>query len=180
MGVVQIDNKGLIRLRNQCIGYLSNEDHAVVDSSALGSYANRWLMQHGYKVDWQRGVSQKLEQEVGQTTRVRVYQLAATAPAELNRLTYDQQLRRYGGPDLKNYVCVFDGDMGTNDAKAVCDALEKKLPNGYNGEDFAMTDIIEMYDATSRKFFFVDEIGLRETSFAPQQQNAATTHKLLM
>ena len=47
MGVLNIDGEGIIHLRDRKIGYLIQQDGAIVDADALGSYANRWLMQIG-------------------------------------------------------------------------------------------------------------------------------------
>ena len=63
MGVLNIDGEGIIHLRDRKIGYLIQHDGAIVDADALGSYANRWLMQHGFRVSWEEGVMQKLNQQ---------------------------------------------------------------------------------------------------------------------
>lgn len=169
MGVVQIDKKGNIYLREQCIGFLAEQDLAVVDSDALGSFANRWLMQHGYRVNWQTGIMQKLAQTVTAAEgRVRVYQLSNNAPPVLAQMDYGQVERQYGGVDLRNYDCVYDGDLGVTDVRDAYARLTLDTPREYRGEPLSMTDIIELCGPGGSRYFFVDEIGFRNINLGNQ------------
>lgn len=169
MGVVQIDKKGNIYLREQCIGFLADRDLAVVDSEALGSFANRWLMQHGYRVNWQEGVMQKLAQTVSAADgRVRVYQLRSDTPPALAQMNCDQVEQQYGGVDLHNYDCVYDGDLGVTDVRDAYAKLTLDPPQEYCGGALSMTDIIELCGPGGSRYFFVDEIGFRKINLGNQ------------
>lgn len=64
METVRIDERDIVRLRERPIGVLTATDAAVVDADCLGSYANRWLCQHGYRIEWRSGVASLLEQHL--------------------------------------------------------------------------------------------------------------------
>ena len=168
MGVVRIE-KGFIYLRDKQIGYLADQNRAIVDQDALGSFANRWLMQHKYKVEWQAGVMQKLAQaQSPSSTRVHIYQLRDTAPAVLAQLTYDQIVQRYGGVDPRHYTPVYDGSLGTADVREVYAKLAQDPPADYHGNGLMVSDIVELTGPQGTHSYFVDEIGFREIDFGTE------------
>ena len=177
MSVVSIDAQNRIFLRKVPIGYLNEEKSAVVDFNALASYANRWLMQHGYKIEWKAGVIQELEKQLQQEpaeeeARVRIYQMEnGRTLREKRYASYDRTIERFGKIDPADYQCVFDGSLGTENLEEIFYRLNRgEKPSGYTGRSLSVSDVIELIRREESSFHFVDSYGFQEIPFEVQNQ----------
>lgn len=180
MSVVNIDKQGRIFLRKLAIGYLTDEKSAVVDTDTLGSYANRWLMQRGYKVEWKAGVILELEQQMKATPpeeeiTVRVYQMSGQTLREKGFLPYDQTIRLFGMIDPEDYHCVFEGNLRTQDLEEIFAVLNMdEKPESYNGHSLSVSDVVELVNHDGSSFHYCDSCGYQEIPFQIQQTMTET------
>lgn len=175
MSVVNIDKQGRIFLRKLAIGYLTDEKSAVVDFDTLGSYANRWLMQRGYKVEWKADVILELEQQMKaappeEEITVRVYQMSGRTLREKGFLPYDQTIQMFGMVDPEDYHCVFEGNLHIQNLEDIFAALNQdKKPENYTGHSLSMADVVELVTREGSTFHYCDRYGFQEIPFQPQQ-----------
>lgn len=51
-----------------------------------------------------------------------------------------------------NYTQVFEGNLGTNDLERIYAICRDSPPPGYRGYRMALSDVVELYDASGASF----------------------------
>ena len=49
----------------------------------------------------------------------------------------------------------------------VFSALNQKYPDGYHGRSLSISDVVELYHDTERKYYYCDTVGYAATAFSP-------------
>lgn len=153
--------KKLIRQGEIPIGYYDGET-IFLDSEFLGCGIGRELTRRGRTVRWVPGIARDLDREAPQEKirRVRVYQLKADVDPAKKFIRYAQVYQRYGGICPDDYGVVFDGQLDTDDPNELYERFNAtQLPKGYTGHRLSVSDILELYDKSASRFWYLDTEG---------------------
>lgn len=158
---MKTDEKKLIRQGEVPIGYWEGET-VFLDSEFLGCGIGRELIRRGRSVRWVPGIARELDRETPQEKirRVRVYQLKAGIDPAKKFLPYPRLYRQYGGISPEDYAVVFDGQLDTDDPNGLYERFNApQLPKGYTGHRLSVSDILELYDKSASRFWYLDTDG---------------------
>ena len=80
----------------------------------------------------------------------------------------------YQQPPASAYQLVYDGDICCpmeQDEKTVLESIfslcNNSFPEGYAGHSLSPSDVVELYDETSRRYFYCDTAGFVPVRFSP-------------
>jgi len=80
----------------------------------------------------------------------------------------------YDQPPAPEYRLIYDGYFMAPPDQTDAEVLERvfvcfndDLPEGYHGRSVSMSDVIELYDETGRRYFYCDRIGFTPVQFSP-------------
>lgn len=140
------------------------------------------LTEHEYEVYLQSDVSvsfKDLMESQRQKRYFRIYQLdlnlsenrvvpfAFQGIEKLYAAGYDQ-------PPASEYRLIYDGYFmappGQTDVEVlgrVFACFNDDLPKDYHGRSVSMSDVVELYDETGRRYFYCDHIGFTPVQFSP-------------
>lgn len=148
------------------------------DGVSLREYLG--LTEHEYEVYLQQDVSISFEHLLNSQRKerhFRIYQLelsndrilpfAFQGIEKLHAAGYDQ-------PPASEYRLIYDGYFMAPVEQTDAEALERvyscfndTLPQGYHGRSVSMSDVIELYDETGRRYFYCDHVGFAPVRFSP-------------
>ena len=148
------------------------------DGVSLREYLG--LTEHEYEVYLQQDVSISFEHLLNSQRKerhFRIYQLelrndrilpfAFQGIEKLHAAGYDQ-------PPASEYRLIYDGYFMAPVEQTDAEVLERvyscfndTLPQGYHGRSVSMSDVIELYDETGRRYFYCDHVGFAPVRFSP-------------
>lgn len=107
----------------------------------------------------------------------RIYQID---PSRVGSVPYafrsceEMQNAGYQQPAARDYNLVYDGRMTVSDGETEDEVLEKIYrrfnldhPEDYPGRSLSMSDVVELYDSGSRRYFYCDRMGFTPVQFSP-------------
>lgn len=157
--------KGRLLYYGNLVGY-QKDNCVVADPMFRRKELEAWLSRKGLNVRWVDGVYDSLANgfltaaDSGKPLKsIRIWQLGPLAPITMRFIGLDKMVAEYGGPDLSWYQVVFDGDVGTNDLEELWELFCRRKM-GPDGQPLAISDMIELYDATGSGFYYVDRISI--------------------
>ena len=104
-------------------------------------------------------------EELGQPQKgCRIWQLRKDVDVTMRFIGYEDLVKKFGEPDADNYTQVFDGDLGTNDLERIYAICRDSPPPGYQGYRMALSDVVELYDASGSEFYYCDRVGFAPSS----------------
>jgi len=172
---ISIDTQGRILLFGRPVGTIRKGD-AVVDSAYQILEVNRFLLPRSKSLKFQSGLAKKLERDALVASahlirRARVYQLNPEIDPTMRFVGYQELLARHGGIHPEDYRLVFDGDVGSDDPETVYRMLRDSPPDGYKGHPLTRSDVLELYNPTVSRCFYIDTFALKPVVFeaAPEQ-----------
>ena len=102
---------------------------------------------------WEDGIFDRLvsgemagEEPVQLRKGCRIWQLKKDVDVAMRFIGYEDQVQKFGEPDVGNYTLVFDGDLGTSDLEQIYTICRDAPPPGYQGYRMALSDVVELYD----------------------------------
>ena len=180
---VVIENKDCVDLirqydREDAFFYVK-DDAAVVDEMFQTDELSRYLARLNLTPQWKEGVFDRLAageapgEELGQPQKgCRIWQLRKGVDVTMRFIGYEDLIQRFGEPDADNYTQVFEGDLGTNDLERIYAICRDSPPPGYRGYRMALSDVVELYDASGSEFYYCDRVGFRPIQFSQSQEQA--------
>lgn len=128
---------------------------------------------------WEEGVFDRLTagevpgEELGQPQKgCRIWQLRKDVDVTMRFIGYEDLVKKFGEPDAGNYTQVFEGNLGTNDLERIYAICRDSPPPGYRGYRMALSDVVELYDASGSEFYYCDRVGFRPIQFSQSQEQA--------
>ncbi len=148
------------------VGYVKDST-AVVDEMFQTDELSRYLARMNLAPQWEEGVFDRLTagevpgEELGQPQKgCRIWQLRKDVDVTMRFIGYEDLVKKFGEPDADNYTQVFDGDLGTNDLERIYAICRDSPPPGYQGYRMALSDVVELYDASGSEFLLLRPGGL--------------------
>ena len=75
-------------------------------------------------------------------------------------IPYALLCQRFGGISPEDYQVVFDGQLDTDDLNQLYELFNASvLPKGCTGHRLSVSDVVELYDDTGSKCWYLDEEG---------------------
>ncbi len=150
---------------------------ATVDNIFKNEELSQWLDNQGFESLWQDGIFEKLAvnrqyyelEDAESLKQVRIWQLRSDFDFGGRFLSYEDMTSKYGAPNEADYVCAYDGDIGTNDLEEIYTKCNMDHPEGYKGHSLSMSDVVELYDEDTANYHYVDRFGFKEIEFAKQE-----------
>lgn len=109
--------------------------------------------------------------------RFRIYQIN---PSRIRSVPYafrscaEMWEAGYRQPAARDYDLVYDGQMTVSGGEADSELLETIYrrfnldhPEDYPGRSLSMSDVVELYDSGSRRYFYCDRMGFTPVHFSP-------------
>lgn len=173
-----------ITLKNGLITYYGNpagyteKDSAIVDSGFKNEEFADWLTAHSLKPAWTDGVMERLVaggqlDSSGETAaplkNVRIWQLKPEVDVRMKFIGYEEMVEGFGEPNPADYRIAYDGQLGTNELRAIDDRCRANTPPGYNGHPLSMSDIVELYDAQGSECYYCDRTSFKQIDFTSGQ-----------
>lgn len=158
------------------VGYVKDST-AVVDEMFQTDELSRYLARMNLTPQWEEGVFDRLTagevpgEELGQPQKgCRIWQLRKDVDVTMRFIGYEDLVKKFGKPDAGNYTQVFEGDLGTNDLERIYAICRDNPPPEYQGYRMALSDVVELYDASGSEFYYCDRIGFRPIRFDHSQE----------
>lgn len=142
----------------------------VADTIFRSAELEKWLEERGLTPRWEEGIYDRLSQGEwrgqGDTAllpgKCRIWQLTSVADSALRFVSYEQAAIR-GGPRREDYAAAYDGVAADGDPESVWEQF--RLRDVGEGHPLSISDVIELYDVESSRFYYVDQTQLRPISF---------------
>lgn len=165
MKAVRIDNEILLYYGNR-IGRIRGEQAEVDKNFQNQSIIEYLKKQQITRIEWKEGLYDQLlyasDGSEKKWNRVRIWQIQPEADASMKFLPLDAFQKNFGNPDMDHYVCVYEGQIETDDPEEIYSKYHMDLPLGYRGHPIAISDIIERCDEKESSYFYVDRYGLTQ------------------
>lgn len=172
-----------ITLKNGLVSYYGNpagyteKDCAVVDNLFKTDELASWLASHSLRVTWTDGVMERLKagEQIGGVENatplknVRIWQLKPEVDVRMKFIGYEEMVKGFGEPNPADYRIAYDGQLGTNELRAIDDRCRANTPPGYNGHPLSMSDIVELYDAQGSECYYCDRTSFKQIDFTSGQ-----------
>ncbi len=126
---------------------------------------------------WKKRSSEVTNKMNKREQKFRIYQLD---PSRIPHVPYAfrscDEMRRagYQQPSAGDYNRVYDGLMTVSDADTEEKVLERifcrfnlDFPQDYPGRSLSVSDVVELYDDTGRRYFYCDRMGFSPIRFSP-------------
>lgn len=159
---------------------ICTEDWQNIPGNDISLREHLGLTEHEYEVFLQEDVSISFEDLLNsqrQERHFRIYQLelrndrilpfAFQGIEKLYAAGYEQ-------PPASEYRLIYDGYFMAPVEQTDAEVLERafgcfndSLPQDYHGRSVSMSDVIELYDDTGRRYFYCDHIGFAPVQFSP-------------
>ena len=186
-----IEAEDMDKYCNQMVNTGSLKIHQLAAKHGLMCRRLVWNPNHKGIDDWLLALKRKnetyeeaqemsAEQQV--TQRFRVYQLDVggieTYPFAFRSLERMHKAG-YQQPPAESYRLVYDGELLHPEGEQDSTVLERiffrcndSLPAGYQGHSLSMSDVVELYDEDSHRFFYCDTVGFALVQFDTTQIKA--------
>lgn len=179
-----------IKTENGCIFYYGNpagylkDDTATVDTMFKSKEFETWLSLKNLKTIWTDGIFEKLlkgenlavvNEEFKPLKKCRIWQLKTNSEFGLRFISYDEMMKSYGEPMAENYDVVFDGEIETNNLEEIYTIFNMEHHPEFKGHSLSISDVVELYDAESSKFHYVDRFGFKEIELKRKVQEHGIT-----
>lgn len=183
----------MIRRMHNLIEYYGNpagfikDGKAVVDIGFICPELNDWLDKHNLETELQKDVFSKLianqgyysDKDAEPLMNVRIWQINSNISVDTRFLALEDMRQIRGEPTEDIYHIIYDGDLQTNDLEKIYDICNSTNPDGYSGYSLAISDVIELYDEKSRKFYYIDKFGFKEIDFLVETKGFTMKHKII-
>lgn len=177
---IEVKNGCLIYYGNP-VGYLENGG-VVADPLFRREDLEGWLGRRSLPVQWVDGVYDRLANGGCQSATeggaplkfCRIWQMGPDTPIEMRFVGLDRMTAEYGGPDPARYRVAFDGQLESNDLEHIWNKFCRK-PLAGGDHPLAISDVIELYDASGSEFYYVDRRTIVPIEFGSQEQAAGMT-----
>lgn len=174
MRSVEIRN-GRLFYYGSAVGYLG-DDGITADPMFRREDLEGWLERQQLPVCWVEGVYDRLASGGSvQSTRplksLRIWQLKPDTPIEMRFIGLERMAGEFGGPAPSQYRIAYDGQTESAELEDIWNKFcRRTLPGGER--PLAISDVIELYDATGSVFYYVDKREIVPVAFTPVlQQN---------
>ena len=81
--------------------------------------------------------------------------------------------QKHGGPTPEQYHVVYDGRLQDNNLEKLWNQFSR-TPLGPDGQPLAISDVVELYNASGSSFFYIDRYGFQPVDFADRSAQAQT------
>lgn len=178
---IMIDNRNIILCYGNPAGYLSGNE-AMVDTMFQTEELSAFLKKQNIDAVWSDGIYDRLmtagaksfDPEAPPLKSCRLWQLKYDTPVSMRFIAYDVLTKKYGEPELSNYVPVYDSAVDTNDLEELYSMFRGEV-SGYDGRQIAISDIIELYDTAGSEYYYCDRMDFRQLDFDQPQQTMEQT-----
>ena len=173
-----VDGRNRLVFYGNMVGYVK-DNTAVVDEMFQSDELCQYLSRLNLTTQWEDGIYDRLmggevpseELELGQPQKgCRIWQLKKSVDVTMRFIGYEDLIKKFGEPTADNYEQVFDGDLGTNDLEKIYAICRDNPPHGYQGYRMALSDVVELYDASGSEFYYCDRVGFRPIQFEQEQE----------
>ena len=130
-----------------------------------------------YRQSGAKGAFESLLDRQRTFQRFRVYQLDLEAGVTIPYAFLGYEKLRalgYEQPRAADYRLVYDAGLyrpveqpNVTFLERVFSALNQKYPDGYHGRSLSISDVVELYHDTERKYYYCDTVGYAATAFSP-------------
>ena len=76
----------------------------------------------------------------------------------------DAMAQKFGGPTPEQYHVVYDGRIQDNDLEKLWNKFSR-TPLGPDDQPLAISDVVELYNASGSTFFYIDRYGFQPIEF---------------
>ena len=94
----------------------------------------------------------------------RIWQLKPGTPIQMRFIGLDAMAQKFGGPTPEQYHVVYDGRIQDNDLEKLWNKFSR-TPLGPDGQPLAISDVVELYNASGSTFFYIDRYGFQPIEF---------------
>ena len=162
---------GQLRYGN-LIGYQAkNQTEVTVDPQFRREELESWLARRGLVPRWEEGVYERLSNEGFRVSdsspelqSCRIWQLKPGTPIQMRFIGLDAMAQKFGGPTPEQYHVVYDGRIQDNDLEKLWNKFSR-TPLGPDGQPLAISDVVELYNASGSTFFYIDRYGFQPIEF---------------
>lgn len=91
----------------------------------------------------------------------RIWQLNHETDPLMWFLGYEDFVRKFGQPDLRDYTVVFAGNLHTDDLEQIYTICREASPAGYRGHKMGLGDIVELISDSGSTFHYCDRVGFQ-------------------
>lgn len=167
MKSINITKEGIIEYYGNKAGYV-RDTTAYVDEMFKKADIQDYLgKENGFSVEWQKGLYDRLVKgefshpQESEAKKCRLYQLKNTTNVEMRYIKYsDLKAKGFGEPNMDDYKVIYDGYIGTTDLEEIYERFDKKnVPGEFNESGIYISDVIELYDESSREFYYINPTG---------------------
>ena len=120
---------------------------------------------------WEEGVYERLSNEGFRVSdsspelqSCRIWQLKLGTPIQMRFIGLDAMAQKFGGPTPEQYHVVYDGRIQDNDLEKLWNKFSR-TPLGPDGQPLAISDVVELYNASGSTFFYIDRYGFQPIEF---------------
>ncbi len=177
MRSVEIKN-GRLFYYGSAVGYLEG-DGITADPMFRREDLEGWLERQNLSVRWVDGVYDRLAsgspiQNSQPPKSLRIWQLKPDTPIEMRFIGLERMTREFSGPDPGQYRIAYDGQAESTELEDIWNKFcRRTLPGGER--PLAISDLIELYDASGSEFYYVDKREIVPVDFTPVlRQNTDT------
>ena len=162
-----------IQMKNGCLVYYGNligyqaknQTEVTVDPQFRREELESWLARRGLVPRWEEGVYERLSNEGFRVSdsspelqSCRIWQLKPGTPIQMRFIGLDAMAQKFGGPTPEQYHVVYDGRIQDNDLEKLWNKFSR-TPLGPDGQPLAISDVVELYNASGSTFFYLDTEG---------------------
>ena len=143
----------------------------TVDPQFRREELESWLARRGLVPRWEEGVYERLSNEGFRVSdsspelqSCRIWQLKPGTPIQMRFIGLDAMAQKFGGPTPEQYHVVYDGRIQDNDLEKLWNKFSR-TPLGPDGQPLAISDVVELYNASGSTFFYIDRYGFQPIEF---------------
>ena len=103
--------------------------------------------------------------------QITIYQVNMNRDTKRNAFESLEHLEKFQGSsdvDSSLYDKVYEGDVDCADLEDVYQMFNLNHPKDYLGRSLSVSDVVEVKDGDSSKFYFCDSVGFAEVPFQPE------------
>lgn len=160
------------------VGYVKDST-AVVDEMFQTDELSRYLARMNLAPQWEEGVFDRLTagevpgEELGQPQKgCRIWQLRKDVDVTMRFIGYEDLVKKFGEPwpaTIPRYSkgiwepMIWSGSMPSAGIALLPDTGDIRM---------ALSDVVELYDASGSEFYYCDRVGFRPIQFSQSQEQA--------
>ena len=140
--------------KKEIISYLSEKEHLTVE------------VREGVYDRLSEGGGMEDVTVQGKERRIRIYQLKQDTPIMVRFISLAERTNRgFAGPHSAEYDLVYEMEVDAFDLEKIWECFGAKLPKNFNGHALSISDVVELSEEESKRFFYVDPKGFVEIEF---------------